>query len=125
MSMLLVRGVERPMNVRSGIVKDPMGSWSCAARCQPRYGKAWNCGSAVSVALLSEDDHRSKLAKAEFTGIDVEVTRVYDVEDAAAHLTGQGIDVGTVAKEVGGKIVSAFVRATKPTSCCAPSCCSH
>jgi len=74
---------------------------------------------------LSEDDHRSKLAKAGSTGIDVEVTRVYDVEDAAAHLTGQGIDVGTVAKEVGGKIVSAFVRATKPTSCCAPSCCSH
>ena len=74
---------------------------------------------------LSEDDYRSKLAKAGFTGIDVEVTRVYDVEDAAAHLTGQGIDVGTAAKEGGGKIVSAFVRATKPTSCCAPSCCPH
>lgn len=112
------------MNVRSGIVKDRMGSWSCAARCQPRYGKAWNCGSAVSVALSPRTTIEA-LAKAGFTGIDVEVTRVYDVEDAAAHLTGQGVDVGTVAKEVGGKIVSAFVRATKPTSCCAPSCCSH
>ncbi|HEX7271834.1 MAG TPA: arsenite methyltransferase [Casimicrobiaceae bacterium] len=74
---------------------------------------------------LSEADYRGKLAKAGFTGIDVEVTRVYDVDDAAAHLTGQGIDVETAIKEVGGKIVSAFIRATKPASCCAPTCCSH
>ena len=74
---------------------------------------------------LSEDDYRSKLAKAGFTGIEIEVTRLYDVEDAAAHLTGQGIDVETAAREIGGKIVSAFVRATKPDSCCAPSCRSH
>ena len=74
---------------------------------------------------LSEDEYRAKLAKAGFAGIDVEVTRVYDVDDAKAFLAGEGIDADAVAKEVDGKIVSAFVRATKPASspCCAPGCC--
>ena len=76
---------------------------------------------------LSEDEYRAKLAKAGFAGIDVEVTRVYDVDDAKAFLAGEGIDAEAVAKEVDGKIVSAFVRATKPASspCCAPGCCSR
>jgi 2-polyprenyl-3-methyl-5-hydroxy-6-metoxy-1,4-benzoquinol methylase len=74
---------------------------------------------------LSEDEYRAKLAQAGFGGVDVEVTRVYDVDDAKAFLAGEGIDAEAVAKEVDGKIVSAFVRATKPASspCCAPGCC--
>jgi arsenite methyltransferase len=74
---------------------------------------------------LSEIDYRSKLAKAGFTAIDVEVTRVYGVEEASTFLAGQGLDLEAAAKEVDGKIVSAFIRATKPASCCAPSCCSR
>ena len=74
---------------------------------------------------LSEDEYRSKLANAGFASVDVEVTRVYDVDDAKAFLAGEGIDAEAVAKEVDGKIVSAFVRATKPASCCAPGCCSR
>jgi arsenite methyltransferase len=74
---------------------------------------------------LTEADYRSRLAKAGFTGIDVEVTRVYGAEDASTFLAGQGLDVEAVAKEVDGKIVSAFIRATKPVSCCAPGCCSR
>ena len=73
---------------------------------------------------LSEVDYRSKLAKAGFTAIDVEVTRAYGVEDAATFLAGQGLDVETTAREVDGKIVSAFIRAAKPASCCASACCS-
>ena len=74
---------------------------------------------------LSETDYRSKLATAGFTGIDVEVTRVYGVEDASTFLAGQGLDLEATAKEVDGKIVSAFIRATKPASCCAQGCCSR
>jgi len=74
---------------------------------------------------LSEADYRSKLGKAGFTGIDMEVTRVYGVEEARTFLAAEGLDVEAAAKEVDGKIVSAFIRATKPTSCCAPSCCSR
>jgi len=72
---------------------------------------------------LSEADYRAKLAAAGFGGIEIEVTRVYGVDDAATFLAGQGLDVDAVAKEVDGKIVSAFIRAIKPAACCGPSCC--
>ena len=72
---------------------------------------------------LSEDDYRNKLATAGFTGIDVEVTRVYGVEEASTFLAGQGLDLEGAAKEVDGKFVSAFIRATKPASCCTSDCC--
>ena len=74
---------------------------------------------------LSETDYRSKLAAAGFGGIDVEVTRVYGSDDARAFLAAEGFDHGAIAKEVDGKFVSAFIRAVKPESCCAPGCCSR
>jgi SAM-dependent methyltransferase len=61
---------------------------------------------------LSEEDYRAKLAAAGFTGIEVEVTRVYGGEDARAFLAGQGFD-DSVAASVDGKFVSAFIRARK------------
>ena len=57
-------------------------------------------------------------------GIDIEPTRVYDVEDARNFLSGQGVDVDAIAPLVQGKFMSAFIRATKPVSCCAPGCCA-
>jgi arsenite methyltransferase len=72
---------------------------------------------------LSETDYRSKLAGAGFRDVDVEVTRVYGVDDARAFLAAEGIDGRTIAEEVDGKFVSAFIRAGKPASCCAPGCC--
>ncbi|HLM99327.1 MAG TPA: arsenite methyltransferase [Bryobacteraceae bacterium] len=74
---------------------------------------------------LSDYEYVAKLAKAGFDNIDIEPTRVYTIEDARAFLSGQGLDVDSLAKEVEGKFISAFVRATKPTAaCCAPGCCS-
>jgi len=73
---------------------------------------------------LEENEYRSKLKSAGFEDVDVEPTRVYRVEDARAFLTGQGIDVDAIASQIDGKFMSAFVRATKPKSCCAPGCCS-
>jgi arsenite methyltransferase len=52
---------------------------------------------------------------------------VYSVGDAGAFLATEGLDASALASEVDGKIISAFVRATKPAavqSCCAPGCCS-
>ena len=72
---------------------------------------------------LAEDEYRSKLAAAGFTDIDVDVTRVYKVEDARAFLAASGLDVDAVAPLVEGKVASAFVRARKPQACCGPSCC--
>lgn len=73
---------------------------------------------------LEQDDYRAKLTAAGFEQVDLEPTRIYRVEDAREFLSGQGIDADTIAPQVDGKFLSAFVRATKPqTSCCAPTCC--
>jgi len=72
---------------------------------------------------LQDDEYAQKLAAAGFKDIEIEPTRVYSVEDARAFLTGQGIDVDAMAPQVEGKFASAFIRATKPASCCAPGCC--
>ena len=75
---------------------------------------------------LDEYQYVEKLAKAGFESIDVERTRIYNIEDARQFLTSEGIDVDAIAPQVEGKFMSAFIRATKPQSlrsCCEPECC--
>jgi trans-aconitate methyltransferase len=76
---------------------------------------------------LEENEYLEKLAAAGFEGIGIEPTRIYRSEDAAAFLADKGLDLETIGREVDGKFMSAFVRATKPlepAGCCAPDCCS-
>jgi arsenite methyltransferase len=73
---------------------------------------------------LQDYQYIAKLAKAGFDGIEIEATRVYDIEDARTFLAGQGVDVDAIAPQVEGKFMSAFIRANKPASCCAPGCCA-
>jgi hypothetical protein len=73
---------------------------------------------------LEDHQYADKLAKAGFDGIHIEATRIYDIEDARTFLHRQGVDVDAIAPQVQGKFMSAFIRATKPTSCCAPGCCA-
>jgi arsenite methyltransferase len=70
---------------------------------------------------LEETDYRAKLSTAGFSDVDLEPTRVYDIEDARVFLTEAGISVDEIASQVEGKFISAFIRATKP--CCGPGCC--
>lgn len=63
---------------------------------------------------LEESDYRSKLAQAGFEGIEIEPTRIYDIEDARQFLSGHGMDVDVVAPLVKDKFMSAFIRARKP-----------
>jgi SAM-dependent methyltransferase len=74
---------------------------------------------------LEEKEYQSKLKAAGFESASIEPTRVYNVADAREFLAGKGIDVDAMAREVDGKFLSAFIRASKPAtaSCCAPSCC--
>ncbi len=74
---------------------------------------------------LTDADYTTKLARAGFADIGIEVTRVYGAEDACEFLVAEGLDTVSVAREVDGKFVSAFIRAVKPTSCCATDCCSR
>jgi len=73
---------------------------------------------------LDDSSYRSTLAAAGFQSIEIEPTRIYDINDARAFLSGQGIDVDAIAPEVEGRFMSAFVRARKPATCCAPGCCA-
>jgi len=73
---------------------------------------------------LSDSDYQSKLKAAGFQQIEIEPTRVYSLDDARTVLSGHGIDVDAIAPQVEGKFISAFVRAVKPKSCCAPGCCA-
>jgi SAM-dependent methyltransferase len=73
---------------------------------------------------LEENDYQSKLKSAGFDQVTIEPTRVYKIEDAREFLSGQNIDVDAIAPQADGKIMSAFVRAIKPTSCCSPTCCN-
>jgi len=55
---------------------------------------------------LEEAEYRRLLAEAGFEEIGVEPTRIYEFED--------GLDAAVLAREVGGRITGAFVRARKP-----------
>jgi N-acetylglutamate synthase-like GNAT family acetyltransferase/SAM-dependent methyltransferase/catechol 2,3-dioxygenase-like lactoylglutathione lyase family enzyme len=63
---------------------------------------------------LEESEYRDKLARAGFTDIDIEPTRIYHVDEARELLAGAGIDATAVAPLLDGKFMSAFVRARKP-----------
>jgi arsenite methyltransferase len=63
---------------------------------------------------LQDSEYVSKLASAGFEDISIEPTRVYRVEDARQFLTAHGMDADSIAQEVEGKFMSAFIRAKKP-----------
>ena len=76
---------------------------------------------------LRDYDYVSKLAKAGFESIDIEPTRVYRAEDARQFLADSGLDADAIAKQMEGKFISAFIRASKPKvqeNCCGPACCN-
>jgi hypothetical protein len=73
---------------------------------------------------LEEMDYLEQLAKAGFDAINIEPTRIYNIEGARQFLTGEGLDVDAIAPLVQNKFMSAFVRAKKPAGCCEPGCCS-
>ena len=96
---------------------------------------------------LGDEEFLSLLREVGFENPSIEVTRSYTRADAEALLQGTGLDLA-VAADVEGRIVSGFIRATKPgptakrlmplampgtptdttdgeeSACCAPGCCS-
>ena len=65
---------------------------------------------------LEEKEFVALLEESGFTDISIEPTRVYQFEDAAAFLGGSGLDAEVLARQVGGRVMGAFVRARKPAS---------
>jgi SAM-dependent methyltransferase len=74
---------------------------------------------------LEEQEFLGMLSAVGFENPSIEPTRIYKSEDAAAFLTGTGLEADGIAAQIDGKFMGAFVRATKPVaSCCGPSCCA-
>jgi arsenite methyltransferase len=85
---------------------------------------------------LEEQEFLGLLRDVGFENPSIEPTRVYGADDAAALIAGTGLDAQSVARQIDGKFMSAFVRATKPAAraplavsasasrCCGPECCN-
>jgi len=86
---------------------------------------------------LEEQEFLRLLAETGFDDASIEPTRVYRVEDARAFLEGAGLDIAALAPQLDGRVMGAFVRATKRApalatagaaksaeECCSPGCCA-
>jgi trans-aconitate methyltransferase len=80
----------------------------------PAIRKSMELWVGCVAGALSDQDYLAKLTAAGFERADIEVTRVYSVEDAQDFLAGQGADLQQLAEQVDGKFISGFIRAVKP-----------
>ena len=70
---------------------------------------------------LEETEYREKLRRAGFEAVEVEPTRIHNLDEAREFLSHAGFDVDAMAPHVEGKFMSAFIRAKKPAphnTCC-------
>jgi SAM-dependent methyltransferase len=112
----------------------------------PDVRKSMELWIGCVAGALEEREFLRLLTAVGFENPSIEPTRIYETADAATFLAGSGLDVDTLTKEIDGKFMSAFVRATKPgiaekrgptpipipksvdtaetKSCCGPECCA-
>ena len=90
---------------------------------------------------LEEQEFLGLLRDVGFENPSIEPTRIYTAEDASAFLANTGLDPEKFARDIDGKFMGAFIRATKPgktpkprmplaalgekkaEACCGPDCC--
>jgi len=65
---------------------------------------------------LTESEFLGLLREVGFENPSIEPTRVYEFDDARAFLSDAGLDSEVLAREVGGRVMGAFVRARKPAA---------
>ncbi|MBT8405458.1 MAG: arsenite methyltransferase [Gemmatimonadetes bacterium] len=78
---------------------------------------------------LEEREFEALLSEAGFIDVSVEPTRIYRPEEARDILEAHGLDPEAVAADVEGRLMAAFVRATKPepaaeAACRGSDCCA-
>jgi arsenite methyltransferase len=80
----------------------------------PEIKKNMELWAGCVAGALEEETYRLLLEQAGFQQITIEPTRIYRAQDAKEFLSGSGMDIEQIAREVDGKFMSAFVRAVKP-----------
>jgi hypothetical protein len=83
---------------------------------------AW---TACVAGALDEREYVDLLTAAGFEHAAVEPTRVFDRDAARVFLSSDMADRAGAAEAIGGRLISAFVRAVKPAAaCCGTTCCA-
>ncbi len=90
----------------------------------PEIQRSIELWAGCIAGALRDTDYVSRVKAAGFEAVEVEPTRIYTEADARQSFGGKGIDLDHIAPQIDGKFMSAFVRATKPTACCGPTCCA-
>src|SRR6476659_8801243 len=111
----------------------------CRGEIPPAVRKSIELWVGCIAGALTEQEFHSLLWETGFEKIDIEPTRIYQFEDARAFLEGAGFDSEVLAREVGGRVMGAFIRGIKPAdvnagasaeaaglsrACCGPDCCA-
>ncbi len=76
--------------------------------------KSMELWAGCVAGAVTDQDYRDKLVAAGFGNVNIEVTRAYSVDDARNLLSDEPGDVRQLAEQMDGRVVSAFIRATKP-----------
>lgn len=93
----------------------------------PQIRKSMELWVGCIAGALEQTEYRRKLEVAGFESIDVEPTRIYQIEEAREFLTAAGLDAEVAGPQIKDKFMSAFIRAKKgvaAASCCGPACCT-
>ena len=112
----------------------------CRGEVPAEVRKSMELWVGCIAGALTEQEFHALLWETGFEHIEIEPTRIYEFEDARAFLSGAGFDTEVLAREVGGRVMGAFVRARKPLtaiehattgavaaterSCCGSECCA-
>jgi ubiquinone/menaquinone biosynthesis C-methylase UbiE len=91
----------------------------------PAVRKSMELWVGCIAGALQDTEYLQKLQTAGFESIEVEPTRIYQVEEAREFLTAAGLDADVVGPQIKDKFMSAFIRAKKPAAAacdCPPGC---
>ena len=106
----------------------------CRGEIPDQVKKSMELWIGCVAGALEETEFKRLLEESGFEGGSIEPTRIYQFEEARAFLGTGGEELEVLARDVSGRFMGAFVRATKPKralpvtevakTCCDSTCCS-
>jgi SAM-dependent methyltransferase len=107
----------------------------CRGEIPPAVRRSMELWVGCVAGALEEEAFKKLLGEVGFEHAEIEPTRIYQFDDARAFLGPIGEELEMMARTVTGRIMGAFVRASKPvkpvgitaagSACCGPECCQQ